>query len=83
MQIFLDAGDIIEQMTDRAYDEAGEYADEYLSEIKRSDINELQQIILEWLDKKASCNFYGVEDVEEMTLKDIVEETSTLFVDLK
>ncbi len=26
---FLD--DIIEQMTDRAYDEAGEYADEYLS----------------------------------------------------
>ena len=80
---FLSAGDIIEQMTDRAYDEAGEYADEYLSEIKRSDINELQQIILEWLDKKASCNFYGVENIEEMTLKDIVEETGTLSVDLK
>ncbi|NIT58403.1 MAG: hypothetical protein GWN00_19905 [Aliifodinibius sp.] len=65
---FFNPHEIIEQMQEHAYGEAGEYSEDYLTDLSPSDIEEFRELIGSWLIKKAS-------KPEFFTAKNTVRET--------
>lgn len=47
-------------------DQCGEVAEEYLNDIKTVDAEELEKYLLEWLNKNAKLDFYGVENEKKI-----------------
>lgn len=65
---FLDVDQLIEHMQSCAYDNAGEYADDYLGNVTKEQKQELELLVLDWARKhELSPNFYLVKDIKEMT----------------
>lgn len=64
---WLDVGDILEQMQERAMDDCGESAEDYpnISEAARQ---ELQEFLGTWARKYCVPSFYAVENVSEYVL---------------
>jgi hypothetical protein len=62
-----DANDVIETMGERAYDIAGEYAEDYpnVSEEARQ---ELDQLLEDWMNKHAAPTFFTVSDIQSHIL---------------
>lgn len=65
--IWVDADDVIENLSCRASDVAGEYADDY-PDISEEAKAELQTLLEEWARKHAQPSFYLVKKVTEYTL---------------
>lgn len=62
--------DIIENMQDRAYEEAGDNADAYLTDIPKEKFAELQRVVSEWLDANVQQpQFYAVEHIVEIEVQ--------------
>jgi len=69
---FINSRYIIESIKERAYDECGEVAEDYLSDLTKDQINDLQDHISKWFEKNAgNIEFYGVEN--EHKIEVIVE----------
>lgn len=63
---------VVEDMQERAYDEYGEWAEDFA--VGQS-FRELELLIEGWLDKNVSVSFFAVEDVEQRKItKEMVEE---------
>lgn len=63
----IDAEDVIEQMTDRAWDIAGEYAMDYPDATKEAKA-ELDQFLQAWITKHCPPEFFVVKNSKEYTL---------------
>lgn len=63
---------LTESMSDAAYDDGGEYAEDF-PDASKAQWGELEDSINEWLDKNLSVNFWNVVDVveREVTQEDI------------
>ena len=70
---FFNASDIIERMTNRAYEEGDDFSDDYCSELELKEHKEkLTKIVLEYLDANVSQpSFYTVKDVVKITIEDL------------
>lgn len=74
----IDSDDVIDQMGDRAYDIAGEYADGY-PDVSAEDKAELDALLEGWIKKACPPDFYEVRDVHTyvITEQDIAAQAST------
>ena len=61
------AYDIIERVSENAYDEHEEWAEGF-PVLKSGAYDDLQKIIGDWCDANMEVTFYGVVDVEELTI---------------
>ena len=65
---FVSGSQIIERFQEQAYDEVHEHSDDYLSELGRDEINELESLIVEFLKKNAQQpTFYAIDGVVKKT----------------
>jgi hypothetical protein len=63
---------MVEDMQERAYDEYGEWAEDFA--VGQS-FRELELLIEDWIDKNVYISFYAVEDVEQREItEEMVEE---------
>ncbi len=66
--------DLIEDLQDSAYEMAGDYAEDYLSELTFGKADELEELILLWLNKNVKQpNFFNVKNEKEITIKEFRE----------
>lgn len=66
--------DLIEEMQDQAYEMADEYSEDYLSDLTYSKADELEDLILLWLNKNVKQpNFFNVKNEKEITVKEFRE----------
>ena len=63
-----DAAHILEYMAERAYDDHGEYAEDFASGCTKEQEIELENFIKEWADKNLPVTFYGVIEAVELKL---------------
>lgn len=63
----IDAEDVIEQMTERAWDIAGEYAMEY-PDVSKEAKDELERLLEAWITKHCPPEFFTVKNSVEYTL---------------
>ena len=73
VDIRVDADDVIENIQNRVYSEHGEVAEEYLDDVTKEQLNELDEalnkVFNEWKDKyKFEPNFFTVEEIKEYDL---------------
>ncbi len=74
------SGNLVEDMQERAYDDAGEFAEDYLSgagiEEQNELLKELSDVVDKWADKhKLQPTFYGIKNQKEISVKIINIET--------
>ena len=72
--ICVDTDDVIENIQNRVYSEYGEIAEEYLDDISKEQLNELDEalnkLFREWKDKyKLDPPIFDVEEVKEYNLE--------------
>ena len=60
----IDANDIIEMLAERAYDVAGEIAEDYATDVSNKAGKELDAFLYKWIEKYAPIYFYQVENVQ-------------------
>ncbi len=63
----IDVEDIVETMSDRAYNIAGEYAEGY-PDISKDAAQELTDFLAGWIAKHAAPTFYTVKNVQHYTI---------------
>lgn len=63
------ADDVIEQLQDWAYGEAGEAAESYLYVVNPQAKAELDAYLADWISKYAQPNFYLVRNLKEFSLE--------------
>lgn len=57
---------VVVQIQEWAYDECGEWADQYLDDLDKEKIDELSKVIADWIEKNAEApNFYTVENIQD------------------
>lgn len=61
----IDANDVIEMIGERAWDIAGEWADDF-PDVTKEAKGELEQFLHQWVEKHCTPSFYLVEEVEEI-----------------
>lgn len=64
---YFNIDDMLEQMSERAYEDAGEHADDF-PDLSDKEKTELNTIITDWLDKRVSVNFFAAVNPQECTL---------------
>ena len=65
---------LTEEMQDQAYEMADEYSEDYLSELTFGKADELEELILLWLNKNIKQpNFFSVKNEKEITIKEFRE----------
>jgi hypothetical protein len=62
-----DADDIIDRMGERAYDEHGEFAEDF-PDVTAEAKAELTAFLAAWADKHCDVRFYGVENIRPYTI---------------
>lgn len=63
----IDAEDVMDQMTDRAWDIAGEYAMDY-PDVSKEALAELDQLLEAWITKHCPPEFFIVKNAKEYKL---------------
>jgi hypothetical protein len=61
---FISASDIVEMIGERAYDEAGECAEDFPNVSKEAE-DELEELLIEWINKHCKATFYTVRNIEK------------------
>lgn len=64
---FFDAKDIIENAAERAYEEGGDYAEDF-GDVSKEAVAELQELLSAWANKHCSVNFYTVHAPKKLTV---------------
>lgn len=64
---YVDAGDIIEMLGERAYDDVGEFAEDW-PDVPDEARQELDALLSEWISKNCTATFYRVRNVIEYKL---------------
>lgn len=74
---YVDAGDIIEMLGERAYDDVGEVAEEW-PDVSAEARKELDALLGAWVSKHCTATFYRVRNVVEykLTAKDLAEQVT-------
>lgn len=72
------ADDVTEQLSCRAYDACGEFAEDY-PEVSREAKAELDELLAAWVRKHCTPTFYAIKNVREyeVTAEDIAEANGT------
>lgn len=71
---FIDADDIIEMAKDRAYEDS-EYAEGYLDDITKEKEQELNKLIINWLNDNAiQPTFFTVANIKQITSEEFYKE---------
>lgn len=74
-EISFNVDNILETIADNAYDEYGEYAEDYLRDVKNVHVEELEATINNWFHKYDYLpTFYGIECAETIYMDEIAEE---------
>lgn len=69
-----DLRDIIERMQDQAYELADEYSEGYLGDLTTEKAEELQSLILNWLNINVNHpNFFNIKNEKEITVQEFRE----------
>jgi hypothetical protein len=63
----VDSGDIIEMLGERAWDFAGEWAEDF-PDVSKEERNELDDFLKSWFEKYCKPTFYSVKDIKEYTI---------------
>ena len=74
---FININYLVESMQDRASDEVGEWAEDYLIDLEKekNKKSELESLICDWLNKNVSdINFFKVENINKITLEEFIKE---------
>jgi hypothetical protein len=62
---------VIQQIQEWAYDECGDYSDQYLEDLGEDKISELSKVISEWIEKNAEAPaFYKVVNIKNLQCSD-------------
>ena len=69
MNRLIDADDVTQTMGERAYDIAGEHAEDYPDVSKEAE-DELNALLAGWISKNCAPTFWGVENVRAYVLSD-------------
>lgn len=64
---YIDAGDVIEMLGERAYDDVGEFAEDW-PDVPDEAHQELDALLSEWISKHCTATFYRVRNVVEYKL---------------
>ena len=65
---------LIEEMQDAAYEIADEYAEDYLKDLTTEKAKELEDLILQWLNKNVQQpNFFTVKNEKEISVQEFRE----------
>ena len=71
---FIDADDIIERAKDRAYED-NEYAEGYLDDITKEKEEELNKLIIDWLNNNGEQpTFFTVKNIDQITSEEFHKE---------
>lgn len=71
---FIDADDVIEMAKNRAYEES-EYAEGYLDDITKEKEQELNNLILNWLNENAKQpTFFEIQKSNKMSIEEFLKE---------
>jgi len=62
---YVDAQCILEQISERVYEEHGEYSEDYLLDVSKTHMEELEKIVADWLEEKYPPTFYRVSNITE------------------
>ena len=63
---FLSVDQLLEQMSEHAYEEGGEWAEDYLCDVTDSQKKELENVIVSWASRNnISPSWFMIEDIEE------------------
>lgn len=65
---FVTADYYVEQMQEMAYDNYGEWAEDFGTDASNKSVKELQRLIEDWAEKNMGVSFYTVKDVKEYTI---------------
>lgn len=69
-----DLRDMIEEMENQAYEIAGEYSEDYLTDLTVEKADELETLILNWLNTNTKQpNFFTVKGEKEITVQEFRE----------
>lgn len=61
---------IVEDIQTRAQDQAGESAEDYLNDVSKEEVAELEQVIVDWFEKKGYVpRFYAIKNSEQVLPK--------------
>ena len=71
---YIDAGDIIEMLGERAYDDVGEFAEDW-PDVPDAARQELEELLSTWVSKHCTATFYRVRNVVEyqITVADLAD----------
>ncbi|PTT89986.1 hypothetical protein DBR45_56895 [Pseudomonas sp. HMWF031] len=74
---YVDAGDVIEMLGERAYDDVGEVAEDW-PDVSADARQELDAVLAAWVSKHCNATFYRVRNVVEYTLttEDLAEQVT-------
>lgn len=64
---YFDVDTMLEQMSEVAYDDAGEHCDDF-PDVTKDERAELEKLIGDWLDAKVPVNFWSVEKVRKVVV---------------
>ena len=65
---FFSVDRLIEDMQERASDECGEWAEDYLTDLPDEKIVELKTLVSNWINTNAKVSFFTVDNEKEMKL---------------
>lgn len=66
---FFDVSHLIEQMQERAYDEGGEFAEDYLADLTEEQVHELDRVVKAWLTSVSpSVTFFSVKGIQTFSV---------------
>lgn len=71
---------VIDQLQENAYEEAGEFAEAWLTDVPQEKLRELGDLISQWIDTNAPPRFFTVQDVKKL---EITEEMIANYKGLK
>ncbi len=65
---WIDADDLIERLGERAYDDCGEWAEDYTDNISKEARAELDALLSAWYAKHAKPQFYKIDNEQKHTI---------------
>lgn len=66
--IFFDADGLIERLNEAAYDNHGEYAEDWPGTVKQKAKDQFNAFLDKWIEKNCPATFYGVRNIKPYTL---------------
>ena len=59
---------LIEEMQENAWDNYGEFAEDFLNDLPNEKVEELEKLIVDWFDSNVNVSFWQVHNTEERAI---------------